>query len=100
MTNLIEIPFGEFVPDSFWKKWRYLQNMQIKRLWTSIKRPVHVDVVLLMDKKCKRNLWPMGTFSGQQKKRLRNPICCNEGILLNGKRYIYERPIHEIVPLL
>ncbi|XP_033726768.1 uncharacterized protein LOC117316337 [Pecten maximus] len=90
--------------DMFWKKWRmeFLQSLQERRKWNKDQRNIRVsDVVLLRDKMCARNYWPMGiiteVFPSEDGKirtaevRVMSP---------KGTPSNYTRPISELVLLL
>ena len=56
----------QMVAEEFWKRWRHehLQDLQCRNKWVETKQNICAgDVVLLKDKSCPRNFWPMARVS-------------------------------------
>ncbi|XP_064647035.1 uncharacterized protein LOC135499916 [Lineus longissimus] len=53
----------QYMSDLFWRRWsrEYLTLLQERQKWTSARRNLKVgDIVLLVDDRLPRNLWPLG----------------------------------------
>ena len=93
----------QVLSDIFWKKWRngYLSTLQTYQKWAEPSKNIKPgDVVLLRDKGCHRNQWPIAIVE--------RAIESDDGLVRkaivrvakDGKTVTYTRPVSEMVLLL
>ena len=96
----------QYLADVFWSRWRQevLSDLLKRRKWLRKRRCVKVgDVVIVRDKKVKRNCWPCGRVIAV--KTSVDELVRSVTISIPSKNRkeharVLERPISEIVPLL
>ena len=93
----------QVLAEEFWTRWRneYLNRLQTRQKWTNECKNMQVDdIVLLRDRECSRNFWPVGiiekTFPSDDQKVRKVQV----RIVRDGKGVSYVRPITELVLLL
>ncbi|XP_045167568.2 uncharacterized protein LOC123530855 [Mercenaria mercenaria] len=101
----------QFLLNQFWTRWRneYLQNLQVRKKWTSVKRNLsNGDIVLVRDDNLARNNWKIGrvqeVFKDSdglvRKVRLALGTACLDKTGKRNNPIVYmERPIHKLVLL-
>ena len=92
----------QYLAEQFWSRWRtnYLNGLQTRSKWKKVKRNVQVgDVVLLRERGCKRNFWPVGIVTSV--KRSSDNLVRTATVTLSGtKKRVLERPIFDMVLLI
>lgn len=93
----------QVLAEEFWNRWRneYLHRLQTRQKWTdSYTNIKEGDLVLLRERECPRNYWPMAiverTFPSSDGKVRKVQVC----IVRDGKRVKYVRPVTELIMLL
>lgn len=101
----------QYLVDQFWVRWKteFLQNLQIRSKWNSIRRNIFVgDIVLLKDDNVSRNQWRMGrvveTTEGSDGLVRKVKLALSASKLDKGSNQqsltYLERPIHKLIVLL
>ncbi|KAK3109147.1 hypothetical protein FSP39_023951 [Pinctada imbricata] len=89
--------------EMFWSRWKteYLHSLQSRRKWKEDGPNIQLgDVVLLKDRDCVRNQWPMSVVIDvfpSEDDRVRK---VKVKIVRDGKTSFFIRPVSEVVPLL
>ena len=94
--------FVQHLTNQFWTKWRreYLQNLQTRSKWKTIRENVQVgDVVLLKDSSLHRNDWPTGLIERTFPSRDGLVRKVEVRTIRDAKPHTYVRPVAEIVVL-
>ena len=93
----------QFIADHFWKQWRlnYLENLRTRQKWLGKNASIRVgDIVLLREKNCKRNLWPMGIVNLVKRSDDGLVRSAKLKVFDGRKNCFYDRPISEMVLLI
>ncbi|XP_078309619.1 uncharacterized protein LOC144617995 [Crassostrea virginica] len=94
--------FVQHLANQFWRKWRreYLQNLQTRTKWKTIRDNVQVgDVVLLKDSSLHQNNWPAGLIERTFPSRDGLGRKIEVRTIREAKPQTYVRPVTEIVVL-
>ena len=89
--------------DAFWNRWssEYLVSLQGRHKWKDAKRNVKEgDLVLLKDKECHRNNWPVGliTKATSDEDGLTRKV--EVRVYRDGGQHVFTRPVTEVIVLL